>query len=159
MKIGISSKGRNMQSQVDPRFGRCAYFLIVQTDDMSIEVFKNENETIRSNAGIHSAKFLDKKGVKAVLTGYCGANAMDIFNDCGIQVITGQAGSINDVIQNCETYKIMDTTAFDASQKESLKHQTRGNNYNFKTPSRCMSGYQRGMRRRRRGDARETYEI
>jgi len=159
MKIGISSTGKNMESQVDSRFGRCAFFLIVQTTDMSFQVYKNVNESIRTDAGVHSARFLDKKGVKAVITGHCGANAMDVFNACGIQVITEQTGSINDVVQNCATYKLMDTIYFDASQQEQLKHQVGANDYTFKTPSRWMNGNNRAMRRGMRKAARETFEI
>ena len=43
MKIAVSSNGKSLDSQIDPRFGRCAYFLIIETDDMSLEAFKNEN--------------------------------------------------------------------------------------------------------------------
>jgi len=76
MKIGISSTGKDMQSQVDPRFGRCSYFLIVQTDDMTFKVFKNENKSLGGGAGIQSATSLMEKGVKALLTGSCGPNAI-----------------------------------------------------------------------------------
>ena len=37
MKIAISSTGPDLDAQVDPRFGRCEYFLIVELDDMSFE--------------------------------------------------------------------------------------------------------------------------
>ena len=29
MKIAVGSNGNNLDSLIDPRFGRCAYFLIV----------------------------------------------------------------------------------------------------------------------------------
>ena len=43
MKIAVSSSGKDLDSQVDPRFGRCAYFVIVETENMSFEAFDNEN--------------------------------------------------------------------------------------------------------------------
>ena len=43
MKVAVSSSGGDLDAQIDPRFGRCAYFIIVETDDMSFEVFDNEN--------------------------------------------------------------------------------------------------------------------
>ncbi len=46
MKIAISSAGRDMNSQIDQRFGRCAYFIIVQTDDNSLDVFENEFKSL-----------------------------------------------------------------------------------------------------------------
>jgi predicted Fe-Mo cluster-binding NifX family protein len=41
MKIAITSAGPTLDDPVDPRFGRCAYFVIVQTNDMSFETFYN----------------------------------------------------------------------------------------------------------------------
>ena len=46
MKIAVSSQGKNLESPLDPRFGRCAYFLIVETDDMSFEAVHNENMSL-----------------------------------------------------------------------------------------------------------------
>lgn len=50
MKIAVSSNGKNLDSQIDPRFGRCAYFLIVETDDMNFEAFKNDNLALAGGA-------------------------------------------------------------------------------------------------------------
>ena len=44
MKIAISSSGENLNSQLDPRFGRCTYFLVIDPDEMTFEVFSNEND-------------------------------------------------------------------------------------------------------------------
>ncbi len=44
MIIGISSTGKNLKSNIDPRLGRCSFFLIVQTNDMSFEAVKNDNK-------------------------------------------------------------------------------------------------------------------
>ena len=71
MKIAVSSSGKGLDSQIDSRFGRCAYFLIVETDDMSFEVFDNESSALGGGAGIQSAQFVASKGVKAVITGNC----------------------------------------------------------------------------------------
>ncbi len=99
MKICISSAGKDMNSQIDPRFGRGTYFLIIQTDDMSVEVFENEYKSLGGGAGIQSAGFVHSKGVKTVLTGNCGPNAMKIFAESKIQVVTGQAGLIKDALE------------------------------------------------------------
>ncbi|MCP4721490.1 MAG: dinitrogenase iron-molybdenum cofactor biosynthesis protein [Desulfobacteraceae bacterium] len=99
MKICISSTGKDMNSQIDPRFGRCTYFLIIQTDDMNVEVFENEYKSLGGGAGIQSAGFVHSKGVKTVLTGNCGPNAMKVFVESKIQVVTGQAGLIKDALE------------------------------------------------------------
>jgi len=146
MKIGISSTGKDMQSQVDPRFGRCAYFLIVQTDDMTFEVFKNEDKSLGGGAGIQSATFLMEKGVKALLTGSCGPNAMDVFNDRGIQVITGQTGLIDDVIRKFKDNKATETINTNDKNDVTENHAEPSNN----TPrgqGRHMGGTGRGLGR------------
>ncbi|MCJ7594880.1 MAG: dinitrogenase iron-molybdenum cofactor biosynthesis protein, partial [Desulfobacterales bacterium] len=43
MKIAVSSTGNHLDSPIDPRFGRCAYFVIIETDDMGFEAFENQN--------------------------------------------------------------------------------------------------------------------
>lgn len=102
MKICISSTGKDLSSQLDPRFGRCAYFMMIQTDDMGMEVFENEYKSLGGGAGIQAAGFVHSKGVKAVVTGNCGPNAMKVFSENSIEVFTGQAGTIKDVV---ETFK------------------------------------------------------
>lgn len=99
MKICISSTGKDLSSQIDPRFGRCAYFMIIQTDDMGIEVFENEFKSLGGGAGIQAAGFVHSKGATAVLTGNCGPNAMKVFSENSIKAFTGQAGAIKDVVE------------------------------------------------------------
>jgi predicted Fe-Mo cluster-binding NifX family protein len=70
MKIAVSSNGNHLESQIDPRFGRCAYFLIVNQDDMNFEAFNNESIALGGGAGIQAAQFVASKGAKAILTGH-----------------------------------------------------------------------------------------
>jgi len=83
MKLAVSSQGKNIESPVDPRFGRCAYFLIVETDDLRFEAFDNENRSLGGGAGIQSAQFVASKGAKAILTGFCGPNAVRTLSAAG----------------------------------------------------------------------------
>jgi predicted Fe-Mo cluster-binding NifX family protein len=102
MKVAVSSSGRDLDSQIDPRFGRSAYFLIVDTLDMSLEVFENENMALAGGVGISTAQFLVSKGVRAVLTGNCGPNAVRALSAAGVELFVGQAGT---VMQAIERYK------------------------------------------------------
>ena len=52
MKIGISVKGKNNDSLLDKRFGRCEYFQIHDTDTGEIKVLENEAKLASSGAGI-----------------------------------------------------------------------------------------------------------
>jgi predicted Fe-Mo cluster-binding NifX family protein len=55
MKVAVSSTGKNLDSPIDPRFGRCSWFLIIETEDMSFETFSNESIGLGGGAGIQSA--------------------------------------------------------------------------------------------------------
>jgi len=99
MKIAVSSSGKNLDSQIDPRFGRCAYFVIVETDDMSFEAFDNENIALGGGVGIQSAQFVASKDVKAVITGNCGPNAMQTLSVARVEIYIGNAGTVREVVE------------------------------------------------------------
>ena len=99
MKIAVSSTGAGLTSPIDPRFGRCAYFLIVDTDDMRFEACNNENIALGGGAGIQSAQFVSSKGAKAVLTGSCGPNAVRTLSAAGIELYVGQSGTVKEAIK------------------------------------------------------------
>lgn len=99
MKIAISSSGKDLDSQLDPRFGRCAYFLIVNAKDMSFDVFDNQSAGQSSGAGIQSAQFLADKRVTAVITGHVGPNAFRTLSAAGIEVFAQQQGTIKEVVE------------------------------------------------------------
>jgi predicted Fe-Mo cluster-binding NifX family protein len=64
MKIAVSSTGKNLDSQLDSRFGRCAYYLVVDSDDTRFEVYPNESASMSGGAGIQAAQFLASKKVQ-----------------------------------------------------------------------------------------------
>ena len=65
MKVAVSSNEKKLDAQLDPRFGRCAYFLVVNADDMSFEAFNNQSAAQGGGAGIQAAQFLASQGVEA----------------------------------------------------------------------------------------------
>ena len=110
MKIAVSSSGKDLDSQMDPRFGRCAYFVIVETEDMSFEAFDNENIALGGGAGIQSAQFVSSKGAKAVLTGNCGPNAVQTLSAAHVKVFVGQSGTVREAIERYTRGDMKSTT-------------------------------------------------
>ncbi|MBW1817339.1 MAG: NifB/NifX family molybdenum-iron cluster-binding protein [Deltaproteobacteria bacterium] len=102
MKIAVSANGNDLDASIDPRFGRCAFFLVVDPETMTFEAYDNENIALGGGAGIQSAQFVASKGVKAVITGNCGPNAVRTLSAAGIDVVMGQSGT---VAQAVEAYK------------------------------------------------------
>lgn len=103
MKIAVSSMGPDINSSIDPRFGRCQYFVFVDTETMDFEVTENPNITGVSGVGIQSAQLMAERGVGAVLTGSCGPNAFSSLQAAGIEVITGAAGTVKEAVEKYKT--------------------------------------------------------
>jgi predicted Fe-Mo cluster-binding NifX family protein len=115
MKIAVSSSGKDLNAQLDPRFGRCRYFLIIETDTMKFEVFDNENAALGGGAGIQSAQLIAAKGAKALVTGHCGPNAMQTLSAAGVQVYVGQAGTIQSIVDKFNNGQLTTTTEANAA--------------------------------------------
>lgn len=99
MKICITSENNSLDSKLDPRFGRCQYFIIVDTDTLEFEAIKNPNVDAMGGAGIQSAQLLASKKVKSLITGNVGPNAFQTLQAAGIEVFTVASGTVKDVIE------------------------------------------------------------
>ena len=99
MKVCITSQGPDLESQVDPRFGRCAYFVFYDLDADNFEIIENPNISGVSGVGIQNAQLMAEKGVEVVITGNLGPNAASVLQQAGIRVITGVSGKVKDVIE------------------------------------------------------------
>ena len=110
MKIAVSSSGKDLNSQVDPRFGRCAYFVIVDTNDMSFEAFDNESIALGGGAGIQASQFVASKGAKAIITGNVGPNAVQTLSAAGVETFVGQSGTVREAIDRYTKGEINSTS-------------------------------------------------
>ncbi|MBN2483968.1 MAG: NifB/NifX family molybdenum-iron cluster-binding protein [Candidatus Omnitrophica bacterium] len=108
-KICITSRGEDLQSEVDPRFGRCAYFIIADTESGECEAVRNPNIDSSGGAGIQSGQLIAEKGVKSVLTGNVGPNAYQTLNAAGVSIITGVSGKVREVIEKYKNGKFQST--------------------------------------------------
>lgn len=99
MKIAVTSTGTELDSQVDPRFGRAAYILIVDSETFDFEVLDNkENVNALKGAGIQAASMLNDKGADVLLTGFCGPNAFKTLKAANIGVANDAAGTVKDAV-------------------------------------------------------------
>lgn len=98
MKIAVTSSGETPDSQIDPRFGRTAYFLIGESEGDEFEAVNNENVAAAGGAGISSAKLVTDAGVEAVLTGNCGPNAERALRVANIKLYTGLTGTVAEAV-------------------------------------------------------------
>jgi predicted Fe-Mo cluster-binding NifX family protein len=99
MKVAISSVGDNLDVQVSSVFGRCAYFLVVDTETMDFQAYANSAASASGGAGIQAAQFAVEKGAEAVLTGNVGPNAMGVLQAANVQVYTVWAGTARQAVE------------------------------------------------------------
>jgi predicted Fe-Mo cluster-binding NifX family protein len=100
MKIAITAQGQDLQSAVDPRFGRAKWFLVVDTETGDCEAVDNkQNVNAAQGAGIQAAKIVASKQVEALITGHCGPNAFHTLNAAGIKIIVGAEGTVSEALE------------------------------------------------------------
>lgn len=112
MKIAISSTGKDLESEVDIRFGRCPYFLIVEIENKEIKnvkVIENTAAAQMGGAGISAAEIVANEKVKAIITTNLGPRAFSVFHQLEIEIYQGQ-GKIKDVIQQFIDKKLIQAT-------------------------------------------------
>ncbi len=99
MKIIITATGTNLESEVDPRFGRAQYFLLVDTETEEILPIDNDqNLQAASGAGIQSAEAIVKNEAEVLLTGHCGPKAFRALTSAGVKIVHGVEGSVKTAI-------------------------------------------------------------
>ena len=111
MKIGISSTGEDLNADVDPRFGRCKYFLFVDTDTMDFETVSNESAMASGGAGVQAAQTVAKAGVKTMITGNMGPNAFQTLSAAGIKICTGANGTVKETVEKYKKGELKETEA------------------------------------------------
>ena len=100
MKVAVSSTGQDLDSPVSPRFGRCPYYVIIDTETMAFETIPNTSMNAPSGAGIAAAQDVAQKGVEAVLTGNFGPNASQVLSQVGVKMVTGATGNVRQVVES-----------------------------------------------------------
>jgi len=130
MRICISAGSDNLNADLDPRFGRAMYFLIVNDKGKLIKAIKNTGVRAMQGAGITAAQIVAQEKVNAVITGNIGPNAAMVLGSLEIKIFLANP-----------TMSVRD--AFQQYQKGELKEVTR--------PAPCGPGFRRGLGQRGRG--------
>jgi predicted Fe-Mo cluster-binding NifX family protein len=98
MKIAVTSTGNTIDSPIDPRFGRCQFFVFVDPETMEFEAAENEAVMAAGGAGPQAAQFVANKGAEAVLTGNVGPNAVSALKAAGITIYIGATGTVKETV-------------------------------------------------------------
>ena len=97
MKIAITSQGKSLDSKLDHRFGRAAYFIVYDTEKDTYEVSDNSLMDSGHGAGTGSAQFVAQSCSKKVICAKFGGKAQDLLVELGIETVA--VGEIDITIQ------------------------------------------------------------
>jgi predicted Fe-Mo cluster-binding NifX family protein len=127
MKIAISSDGKTVESQIDQRFGRCKYFVIINTEKPNeIKTIENEGAIQGHGAGIRASEQMGELGVEVVLTGNLGPNATTVLEKLEIKTYHS-SGIIKDAIDDFVNNKLEKINEIsEPHPKTSKKETTKG---------------------------------
>jgi predicted Fe-Mo cluster-binding NifX family protein len=120
MKICVTSQGETIEAAVDPRFGRCAYFVFVETDTMKCEAFSNTAAASGGGAGIQAGQFVAEKGAQAVLTGSVGPNAFKTLAAAGVAVYPDATGTVKQAVLKYKFGEIKKATSPNAASHQGM---------------------------------------
>ena len=99
LKMCVSASSGSLDAMVDSRFGRCPYFVVVDSETMEFEAVVNDSSSAAHGAGIQAAQTVVNLGAKVVLTGNVGPNAFNVLSATGTKVVTGASGSVKDAVE------------------------------------------------------------
>ncbi len=98
MKIVVTSTGRDLDAALDPRFGRCPYFALIETESGVLEAAPNPFLDATGGAGTQAAQWVVEQGAGALLTGHCGPKAATVLQDAGVRTVEGASGTVREAV-------------------------------------------------------------
>jgi predicted Fe-Mo cluster-binding NifX family protein len=111
MKACVTATANSLDAQIDPRFGRCAYLVIVDSETMQFEAIPNVATGAAGGAGIQAAQTIASRGVKLLITGNVGPKAFQALSAAGIEVVTGVFGTVRDAVEKLKRGELRKTGA------------------------------------------------
>jgi len=109
MKICVTATAGDLNAQVDLRFGRCQYFVFVDSDTMKFEAMANEAIAAPGGAGIQAAQTIVNKGVDVLISGNVGPNAFQVLSTAGVKIATGAYGTVQEAVEMYKAGRLSET--------------------------------------------------
>lgn len=108
MKIALSSKGKDLESSLDLRFGRCDYFIIYDLETEQFKIIDNKGKSSSGGAGIAAAQQLIDQSIECVITGNVGPNAHELLTSSNIKIHKGGEIPCKQLIESYKEGKLME---------------------------------------------------
>lgn len=114
MKVAVTSQGKTIDSELDPRFGRASCFIVMDTETGEHQVVDNtQNLNAAQGAGVQAAQAVANLRVEAVMTGHCGPKAYRALNAAGIKIYLGVEGTVQEAVKNLKDGKYKEASSPD----------------------------------------------
>ena len=111
MKVAVTSQGKELSSDIDPRFGRARWLLLVDTQTGLSEAYDNAvNLNIAQGAGIQTGQNVANLGAEAVITGNVGPNAFKTLDAANVKVYLSKAKTIQEAIGSYKAGELNEVT-------------------------------------------------
>ena len=111
MKVAVSAMDKELEAQLDPRFGRACCFLLVDTETGDCCGIPNEASGAAGGAGIQAAQTVVGEGVETVITGNVGPNAMDVLQAAGVKVYGTGPCTVKEALEKLQKGSLEEITA------------------------------------------------
>jgi len=99
MKIAVTAQGNELSSEIDLRFGRAKWLIVVDTETGDSEAHDNVvNLNAVQGAGIQTGQNIANLGVEAAITSNVGPNAFKTLNAAGIKVFIAEKQTVKEAI-------------------------------------------------------------
>ena len=107
MKVAVTSQGKELSSEIDPRFGRAKWLVIGDTETGKSEVHDNTvNLNAAQGAGIQTGQNIANLGVDAVITGNIGPNAFRALNAANVKIFLANKQTVEEAIGSLKEGKL-----------------------------------------------------
>lgn len=99
MRLAVASTGPDLDSPLDGRFGRCAWFVLVDSETLAFEALANASAERPSGAGIQAAQSVAEAGAEVVVASQFGPNAYTALTAGGLELREAVAGTVRDNVR------------------------------------------------------------
>jgi predicted Fe-Mo cluster-binding NifX family protein len=101
MKVVVTSQGKELSSEIDPRFGRARWLLLVDTETKVSGAYDNTvNLNVAQGAGIQTGRNIVNLGAEAVITGNIGPNAFKTLSAANVKVYLSKAKTAQEAMES-----------------------------------------------------------
>jgi len=101
MKVVVTAQGNELSSEIDLRFGRAKWLIVIDTETGDFEVHDNVmNLNAVQGAGIQTGQNIVNLGVDAVITGNVGPNAFKTLNAAGVKIFLTEKQTVQEAVDS-----------------------------------------------------------